>query len=139
MENFKREIFEQLGKLFYAVASDQHVSAMASGELKMLLRKDWLTERERPSEDKVSEAAHLIGLTVDTLAAGQVPGREAFSDFAAFYRIHQEQFSSALKQRILETAESIVKIFPDSGKKNAHIQELKMLFSQSPMSSEVRQ
>ena len=138
MENFKREIFEQLGKLFYALASDQRVSAMASGELKMLLRKDWLTEPEHLSKDKVSEAAHLIGLTVDTMETEQVTSREAFSDFSAFYRIHQEQFSSALKQKIMETAEAIVEIFPGSGTKNAHMTELKILFSQSPMSSDVR-
>lgn len=132
MENFKRQIFEQLGNLFYALASDQRVSALASGELKMLLRKDWLTEPAHSSPDKVSEASHLIGLTVDTLETEKVQAREAFSDFSAFYGIHQEQFSSALKQRIMETAEAIIKIFPRPGTKNVHLTELKILFSESP-------
>lgn len=137
MKNFKREIFEQLGNLFYALASDQEVPPMASGELKMLLKKDWLTEPQRVSEDKVSEAAHLIGLTIDTLETDKTPAREAFRSFSVFYSEHREQFSAALKQKVMETAEGIMKIFP-SGKANAHLEELKILFSQASQSSDVR-
>ena len=137
MKNFKREIFEQLGNLFYAVASDQAIPPMASGELKMLLKKDWLTEPRDVSEDQVSEAAHLIGLTIDSLQTVKTPSREAFSSFSAFYTGHQEQFSVALKQKVVETADEIVQIFP-SEKANAHVEELKILFSQTPQSSDVR-
>lgn len=137
MKNFKREIFEQIGNLFYTLAADQEVPSMASGELKMLLKRDWLTEPEYVSEDKVSEASHIIGLTIDTLETEQTPPREAFSSFSGFYTRHQEQFSAALKQKIVETAESMIKIFP-SQKANPHLEEVKKLFTQTPQSSEVQ-
>ena len=134
MRNFKREIFEQLGNLFYTLASDQEVPPMASGELKMLLKKDWLTEPQHISEDQVSEASHIIGLTIDTLQATKTPPPEVFSSFSAFYTEHQEQFSAALKQKVMHSAEAIIEIFP-SAKPNAHLEELRILFSQTPESS----
>lgn len=127
MENFRREIFEQLGNLFYALAADQHVSPIASGELKMLLRKDWLTDGEIRPETHVSEAAHLIGLTIDTLQNEQVAAEEAYGNFEKFFSSHREQFSQALSQKILETAEAIVKIFPGHGDQNAHFEDLHIL------------
>jgi hypothetical protein len=131
MENFKREIFEQLGNLFYALAADQEVSLMESGELKMLLRKDWLTEPELRPEDKVSEASHLIGLTIDALQNEKVPAEKAYKDFEKFYVKHREQFSFALKQKILETADTIIKIFTTSEDKNPHMEGLTRLFEVS--------
>ena len=125
MESFKREIFAQLGNLFYALAADQQVSVMASGELKMLLKRDWLTEQGERSEDHVSEAAHLIGLSIDALQNEKVPAAVAFNNFTEFYAKHREQFSHALRQKIMETSEGIVKVFSTSGQKNAHLEELK--------------
>lgn len=115
MKNFGREIFEQLGNLFYAVATEQNVSLLAAGELKMLLKKDWLTEKSDPSQDKVSEASHLVGLKIDTLQTEQVAASEAFHEFENFYRKHEEQFSFALKRDIAETATAIINTFPSSG------------------------
>lgn len=137
MESFKREIFEQLGNLFYALAADQRVSLVASGELKMLLRKDWLTELGERSEDHVSEAAHLIGLSIDASQSQKVPAEVAFNNFTRFYAKHREQFSYALRQKILETAEGIVKIFSTSGQENVHLEELKKLLELSTLSTEV--
>ena len=137
MESFKREIFTQLGNLFYALASDERVSVMASGELKMLLKRDWLTELGERSEDHVSEAAHLIGLSIDALQTERVPATVAFNSFTAFYSKHSEQFSHALKQKILETSDGIVKVFSTSGQKNDHLEELKELLQFSRQGSEV--
>jgi hypothetical protein len=131
MESFKREIFEQLGNLFYALAADQEVSLMESGELKMLLRQDWLTEPESRPQDKISEASHLIGLSIDVLQNEKVPAEKAYKDFEKFYVKHREQFSFALKQKILETADAIVKIFTTSEGKNPRMEELTRLFEVS--------
>lgn len=130
MEGFKREIFEKLGNLFYALAADEQVTLMESGELKMLLKKDWLAEPGEPSADKVSEAAHLIGLTIDELQSRRVPAMEAYKNFVGFYRKHSEQFSYALKEKILETSEAIVNIF-DSGHQNPHLDDLRDLLEQT--------
>lgn len=131
MENFKREIFEKLGNLFYALAADQQLSLMESGELKMLMKKDWLTEKEYHSEDKVSEAAHLIGLTIDSLQNEKVPADDAYRMFAEFYQKHREQFSFALKRKILETADVIVKMFRPSKQAKRHFESLTDLLDQA--------
>jgi len=138
MENFKREIFEALGYLYYALAADQKIPIMASGELKMLIKKDWLTERDNPSKDKVSEGAHLIGITIDSLQNQKMKAAEAYQYFASFYAKHYEQFSHALKLKILETAESIIKIFPSGQKDTNHFGELRKLFQQSKQSTETQ-
>lgn len=132
METFKREIFEQLGYLFYSLAAEQHMSLIASGELKMAVRKDWLGRTNSGNEENiVSEAAHLIGVTIDTLQADQTPPSEAFSAFERFFRRHEEQFSHALKQQVLETADRIMNILPPGGKTNQYYKSLKTLLDAS--------
>ena len=126
METFKREIFEQLGNLFYALAAEQHASLITSGELKMAVRKDWLDKTTNGSTPQtvVSEASHLVGVTIDTLQADQTPSSEAFSAFERFFRLHVEQFSYALKRQILETADTIMNILASGGKTNQYYESL---------------
>lgn len=130
MEAFRREIFEQLGNLFYAVAIEQHMSLISSGELKMAVRKNWLgASNGYDSQSKVSEAAHLIAVTIDALQADGTPSSEAFSAFEKFFRQHEEQFSYALKQQILETADTIMNTLPSDGTRNVCYDSLKGLFN----------
>lgn len=132
METFKREIFEQLGNLFYALAVEQNMSAMSSGELKMAVRKDWLGEtNDTNPHSNVSEAAHLIGVTIDTLQAESASSSEAFSAFERFFKQHEEQFSHAFKQLILETADTIMNMLPLAGSTNECYESLKTLLNSS--------
>lgn len=127
METFKREIFEQLGNLFYAIAAEQHVPLITSGELKMAIKKDWLSATNRDGAQKVSEAAHLIGVTIDSLQNEQVPFSDAFASFERFYRKHQEQFSHALKKQVLETADTVMRILPSTVRRNECYETVKKL------------
>ncbi len=53
---------------------------------------------------------------------------EAYEEFSKFYALHPEVFSSDLKQRILNTATSISRIFIEDNKGvNQHLSELKTL------------
>ena len=97
------------------------------GELKMLLKKDWLFDDEMP-DDKVPEPAHRMGLAIDALQTDQIPPSRAFSEFERFYFEHEEQFSFAFKQKILETAASILRVFPgEQGKRNVYYENLQRL------------
>lgn len=126
METFKREIFERLGNLFYSLAAEQHMALITSGELKMAVRKDWLGRTNSANrQNMVSEEAHLIGVTIDTLQADQTLSSEAFSSFEKFFKQHEEQFSYALKQQILETADTIMNILPSGGQRNRYYESLK--------------
>ena len=134
MENFKREIFEQLGNLFYAIARDQQVAPLEFGKLKMLLKKDWVTDPQLMTRDGVTEAAHLIVLTMDTLQVEAAAGEDAFNDFTQFYIKHREQFTVALKEKIVTTATAIADVFPLGNRlKNNHIIKLKLLFENSSL------
>lgn len=139
METFKREIFEQLGNLFYAIAAEQHAPLITSGELKMAIKKDWLSATIGDGAQKVSEAAHLIGVTIDSLQNEQVPSPDAFAAFESFYRKHEEQFSHALKKQVLETADTVMRILPSTAKRNECYESVKkLLHVSSDLGAEAR-
>jgi hypothetical protein len=134
MDNFKREIFDKLGNLFYAIAKDQHVAPIEFGELKMLMRKDWLTEIPEVSGSGVSEPSHLIVLAMDSLLGQATPSENAFNSFTRFYGMHREQFSDALKGKIIDTANAIINVFPSAARlQNNHLIKLKLLFDNSSL------
>lgn len=103
-----RDIYEQIGNLFYSIAADQHVKPLEVGELKSLISKDWLPQN---SKSFVSEETHCIVMTMDSLEGNQVSAKEAFGEFSKFYTLHPEVFSKEVKQRMLDTAVDITKIF----------------------------
>lgn len=124
-----RDIFEQIGNAFYAVAADQHVKPLEVGELKLLISNDWLPRTAAGSESLVSDEAHCIIMTIDSLQAAHTESTDAFKDFARFYHNHPQVFSSDLKERIIKSARDIVRIFKaDNRKPNRHFNELKKLF-----------
>ena len=88
METFKREIYKKLGNLFYAIAKDQDIALLEFGQLKMLMRKDWLCDHDIATP--VTEAAHLIVITMDTLQAEATSSEQAFASFTEFYRVHSD-------------------------------------------------
>jgi hypothetical protein len=127
MEAFRREIFEHLANVFYAIAAEQRTPLIMAGEIKMAIRKDWLGAADGDGTYKVSEAAHLIGVAIDALQSEQMPASDAFAAFEGFYRKHEEQFSHALKKQILETADTVMRILPSVQKRNECYERLKKL------------
>ena len=120
METFKREIYEKHGNLFYAIAKDQNITLLEFGQLKMLMRKDWLCNHDNATP--VTEAAHLIVITMDTLQTEAVSSQQAFDSFVEFYRIHSDLFSEKLKEEILNTADEINETFRTvNHRQNNHI------------------
>ncbi len=121
-----RDIYEQIGNLFYSIAADQHVKPLEVGELKSLISKDW-----RPlnlTESVVSEETHCIVMTMDSLQGNQVSALMAFGEFSKFYSLHPEVFSKEVKQRMLDTAVEITTIFKaDNPFNNPHLAALKDL------------
>ncbi|MFZ6012157.1 MAG: hypothetical protein ACOYXT_17580 [Bacteroidota bacterium] len=121
-----RDIFEQLGNLFYAVAADQHIMPLEVTELKALISKDWLPRNL--NESVVPDDTHFILIAIDSCEGNSTPAKEAFWMFSKFYTLHPEVFSSELKQRILDTAVEIAKIFKiDNRFENRQLHALKSL------------
>ena len=50
-------------------------------------------------------------MTMDSLEGNQVSAKEAFEEFSRFYTSDPEVFSDEVKQRMLDTAVNITKIF----------------------------
>jgi hypothetical protein len=123
-----RDIFEQIGTLFYAIAAEQHVKPLEEAELKFLISENWLPRNLEQTKSVVSDETHFILTTMDNLEGAQTPAREAFSQFAKFYEFHPEVFSAELTQRIVDTAEQITRIFKtDNPADNAQLIALKRL------------
>ncbi|HEU5291405.1 MAG TPA: hypothetical protein VFU05_12225 [Cyclobacteriaceae bacterium] len=110
-----RDIFEQIGNLFYAIAIEQQVKPIELGELKLLITRNWLPRNIETNGSIISDEAHFILTTMDALAASKSPAQLAFGEFARFYKLHQNIFSNELKQRILDTATEITNVFSRSG------------------------
>ncbi|MBT1690735.1 hypothetical protein [Dawidia soli] len=131
-----RDIFEQIGTLFYAIAAEQHVKPLEVAELKMLISRDWLPRNLDQTKSFVSDETHFILTTLDTLQAAETPARAAFNQFVGFYKLHPEVFTSDLTQRILDTARDITRIFrADNPLDNANLVALKALFSPENVNS----
>jgi hypothetical protein len=124
-----RDIFEQIGTLFYAIAAEQQVKPLETAELKFLISEDWLPRNLEETKGVVSDETHFILTTMDNLEGAETPAREAFSQFAKFYELHPEVFTVALTQRILDTGIKITRIFKaDHPEDNAHLVALRRLF-----------
>lgn len=124
-----RDIYEQIGNVFYAIAHDQMIKPLEIGELKFLISTEWLP-RNLDSETAVSDEAHCILVTIDSLEGNNVTSDEAYRDFEKFYRLNPEVFTSGLKDRILDTASEIVRVFHEKDTSGGrHFNDLKKLFS----------
>jgi hypothetical protein len=111
MTTDNREFFEQLGNLFYALAVDRSIEPIEFSELKMLISKDWMSQPQ-DSDLPIPQDVHFMFVEMDTLQATNVPSSEAYNSFARFYSLHPEIFTTALVERIKETATSINTLFP---------------------------
>jgi hypothetical protein len=128
MKTDNREFFERLGDLFYSLAVDRSIKPIEFSELKMIISKDWMSQPQ-DSDLPIPENVHLMFVEMDTLKATDVPSTEAFYNFASFYGLHPEIFTTELLDRIKETAKSINAFFPtDSPYKNNHMGDLVLLF-----------
>lgn len=110
MKTNTRDVFEHIGSLFYAIAADQKVQPLEVAELKLLVSRDWLPRNETV-KTTVPDETHYIMFTMDSLAAENTPASEAFNEFVKYYTAQPEAFTDEIKQRVLDTAFSIVRIF----------------------------
>jgi hypothetical protein len=127
MKTDNREFFEQLGNLFYSLGVDRSVEPIEVSELKMLISKDWMSQPQ-DSDLPIPEGVHCMFLEIDTLLAADAPSDEAYRDFAQYYTLHSEIFTTELVERIRETALAINAFFPQHNayKKN-HLADLIIL------------
>ncbi|RIV41971.1 hypothetical protein [Flagellimonas pelagia] len=110
-ERIGNEFYQNLGKLFYAVAmSDNAVRPAEIERVRKYVRQYWLDVD--PVEDEFqTDAAYQIETVFDWLDEEEKDGTEYFEEFKDFYKEYPEKFTPELKALILETAESIASSF----------------------------
>jgi len=132
MKMDNRDIFEQIGNLFYAIAADQNIKTSEVAELKLLISKYWLPRNLEENESLVSDETHFILTTMDALEREKASAKDAFKEFSRFLANHPEVFTKEVKLRIFETAEEITRIFhADNLLKNAHLRSLENILGLS--------
>jgi hypothetical protein len=120
-----QDIYEQIGNLFYAVATDQLVTRLEVAELKALIGKYWLPGNK---DAVISDETHWILVTIDGLEGENVSPKDAYDQFCSFYRLNAELFAPEVRQRILDTCLEIVDVFDHKmGGQAARMNELKTL------------
>lgn len=115
-EKVGNELYQNLGKLFYAVAmADHKVKIKEVEKLRKDVRKYWLDVDEIEDEFG-SDAAYQIEIVFDWLNNEEKEGEAYFNDFKDFYREHPSKFDTAMKLLIWRTANDIAASFAGKNK-----------------------
>lgn len=110
------ERYENLGKLFYAVAmADGRVHPGELQKLREIVRALWLDVDD--IEDRYhSDAAYQIESVFEWAMEYDMTSEQGFDDFADFYKEHPGLFPTPIKSLILETANAIADSFAGKNK-----------------------
>lgn len=113
------DLYENLGRLFYAVAMIDgvvHVKEMA--KLKAFIRKYWL-DVDIVEEEYGTDAAFRIETVFDWMLDHKKDGVVCFGKFQEFYVINKDKFTPFIKVLILDTAHAIANA--SAGKNKAEL------------------
>ncbi|MBD0835597.1 hypothetical protein ICJ84_09125 [Aestuariibaculum suncheonense] len=106
------KLYQNLGKLFYAMASaDDSVNKAEFDKLKVLVKKHWLN-LDNLEDDYGSDAAYEIEIVFDWLKSQKYTDNDrCFNDFVAYKNSQPHLFTPKLKKLILKTANAIAAAF----------------------------
>ncbi|NAY91304.1 hypothetical protein GTQ34_05170 [Muricauda sp. JGD-17] len=130
-EKIGNEFYQNLGKLFYAVAmADKQVRPVEVKRLRKYVRQYWL-EIDDFEDEFSTDSAYQIEIVFDWLEEEEKNGEDYFKDFEAFYKEHPEKFKPEIKSLIINTAEAIASSFAGKNKSELLlIFKLKLLFKE---------
>lgn len=108
--------YQQLGKLFYSVASvDKTVRQEEIAQLNEIVKKEWL-----PLENNLSEfgddAAYQIEIVFDWLVENDWKTGKIIPNFENFKKEHPSLFTPQVNDLILKTARAITHSFSEENK-----------------------
>lgn len=108
--------YQQLGKLFYSVASvDKTVRKEEIAQLNEIVKKEWL-----PLENNLSEfgddAAYQIEIVFDWLVENDWKVGKTVPNFKSFRKEHPSLFTPQVNDLILKTAKAITNSFSGKNK-----------------------
>lgn len=107
MQNSHRQLYESMGYLLYAVATaDRSLHPTEVAEVKKIVTEEWL-DWEDSTDPFGSDAAHAIFIVFDYLCTTEIPGEDAFRQFADFVATHPPVLSRPLTEKILRSARKV--------------------------------
>lgn len=127
-EKIGNEFYQNLGKLFYAIAmADKKVVPEEVEKLKEDVKKYWL-QVDDIEDDFGTDAAYQIEIVFDWLQKEEKDSELYFDEFVDFFKEHPSKFNDRIKQLIWRTADDIA--FSFAGKNKSELillAKLKML------------
>lgn len=110
------QLYESLGKLFYALAiSDGNVHEKEWDRLKQLVKEDWLYVDDF-TDRYGTDAANQIEIVFDWLLENEKSSEACFEDFKEFYTEHPHAFSDTIKALVKKTAHAIANSYAGKNK-----------------------
>jgi len=115
-QKFGIELYENLGKLFYAVAFiDGSVHSKEIDRLRSYIRSYWL-EIDEIEDEYGSDAAFRIETTFDWLLEYEKEAEDCYQQFEEFYGEHEKMFNPKVKKLASETANAIANAYANKNK-----------------------
>ena len=131
------KIYEQLGYLFYALASAvKHLTKKEYEILRKDIEREWIP-LENSTDEFGTDAANYIYFTYDSLVEQDLAPIEAFNSFKAYFQAHEGAFDDLVRAKIRTTAEHMAKAVANNKTEVYMIKELnKLLHTKSALRTE---
>lgn len=115
-KNLGKKFYQNLGKLFYAIAMADHSVHMKEMEkLNEVVRDYWL-DVDDIEDEYGTDAAFQIVSVFDWLLEYEKDNEEIYEEFEAFYMDHKILFTPEIKNLTMSTSRAITSSFSSSNK-----------------------
>lgn len=132
MKVYFEHIYEHIGYLFYAIASEHgKLNAASLDKLTRLIDQQWY-----PAGNGSTIEARLVGYLHSGLRNAMDSAMSAdrsFDYFHDFYEVHALPFGLPLRSKILATGNTLASEFSGNGTRSHFIHELEKLFEVKPI------
>lgn len=117
---FYRELYAELGKLFFFIAAvDGKVEPAEKESLKQLIQNTW-KPLENFTDRYGTDLAYEIDFSFDYEEAER-PAEDLFQSFKEFYQENKSKFTPEITDRILKTAQVIAYSFQGKNKQEKEV------------------
>jgi len=106
------QFYQNLGKLFYAIAAiDRNVREEELERLKKIVKKEWLTSNPLEDVDHSNIEAAIINTFKWLRSDNEYDAQTCYNSFLVFKKEHEDIFTADINQLIIKTARAIASSF----------------------------
>ncbi|MCK0159243.1 hypothetical protein [Allomuricauda sp. F6463D] len=115
-KKLRNELYQNLGKLFYAVAmADHSIHIKEMEKLNEVVRNHWL-DVDKVEDEYGNDAAFQIISVFDWLLEYEKDNDAIYEEFEKFYYNHKTLFTTAIKNLTMSTSRAIAASFYGNNK-----------------------